>query len=271
MLPIVSIITINYNNFNGLSKTFESIFNQTYKFFEYIVIDGGSSDGSKELIEKYSDQITYWVSEPDKGVYNAMNKGVLKAKGEYLLFLNSGDTFYNNESLISALDYLHNIDIIAFDIHVYGKGYNQINTHPDELRFSFLFEQTFAHQSVFIKRNLFDKVGLYDEDLKIVSDWKFFIHALTYFKATYLAVHIVLCSYNLDGISSTGEGTFVRKKERNSILNEDFYLFKVDYEKSIENNNLLQMNRYKMLCQLERNKIGRKIVSTILKLLTKIF
>ena len=87
----LSIITINYNNKNGLQKTIDSVISQTFKDFEWIIIDGGSTDGSKELIEKYSQHITYWVSEPDKGIYNAMNKGIKVAKGEYLFFLNSGD------------------------------------------------------------------------------------------------------------------------------------------------------------------------------------
>ncbi len=90
----LSIITVNLNNKDGLQKTIDSVISQTFKDFEWIVIDGGSTDGSKELIEKYSDYISYWVSEPDKGIYNAMNKGIKVAKGDYLEFLNSGDIFF---------------------------------------------------------------------------------------------------------------------------------------------------------------------------------
>ena len=86
-MPKLSIITINYNNLEGLKKTFESVFMQTYQDFEYIVIDGGSTDGSKEYIAENTDKINHWVSEPDKGVYHAMNKGIVKASGEYLLFI----------------------------------------------------------------------------------------------------------------------------------------------------------------------------------------
>ena len=87
----LSIITINYNNLAGLQKTIESVVSQTFRDFEWIVIDGGSVDGSRELIERYANSFSYWVSEPDKGIYNAMNKGIVVAKGDYLLFLNSGD------------------------------------------------------------------------------------------------------------------------------------------------------------------------------------
>jgi glycosyltransferase involved in cell wall biosynthesis len=87
----LSVITINYNNAIGLRKTIESVVNQTFRDYEYIIIDGGSTDGSVDVIKEYADKIDYWVSEPDKGIYNAMNKGVAAAHGEYTNFLNSGD------------------------------------------------------------------------------------------------------------------------------------------------------------------------------------
>ena len=95
----ISIITINYNDKIGLSKTINSVLNQSWQKFEFIVIDGGSNDGGLEVIEQHKDKIDYWVSEPDKGVYNAMNKGIKVAKGEYLIFMNSGDTFYDDNVL----------------------------------------------------------------------------------------------------------------------------------------------------------------------------
>jgi len=99
----LSIITVNLNNKSGLQKTIDSVISQTYKDFEWIIIDGGSTDGSKELIEQYSQYITYWISEPDKGIYNAMNKGIVQAKGEYLQFLNSGDALYDKYVLDKIL------------------------------------------------------------------------------------------------------------------------------------------------------------------------
>ena len=95
---LISIITINYNNKSGLSRTIESVINQTYSNIQYIIIDGASTDGSKKIIKKYEHHISYWISEPDSGIYNAMNKGVDKAVGDYLLFLNSGDYLHGKHS-----------------------------------------------------------------------------------------------------------------------------------------------------------------------------
>ncbi len=108
----LSIITVNLNNSAGLRKTIESIVKQTFKDFEYIIIDGGSTDGSAEVIKEFADKITYWVSEPDKGIYNAMNKGILHAKGEYLLFLNSGDWLADDDLLSKVFCEPRTADII---------------------------------------------------------------------------------------------------------------------------------------------------------------
>src|SRR5574344_525947 len=108
----LSIITINNNDAAGLEKTIKSIINQTFTDYEYIIIDGGSTDESVEVIKKYTEHIDYWVSEPDKGIYNAMNKGINQTEGEYLNFLNSGDTYYDNNVLNKIKDWL-NYDIVA--------------------------------------------------------------------------------------------------------------------------------------------------------------
>ena len=102
----LSIITINYNNRDGLQKTIDSVVSQTYKNFEWIIIDGGSTDGSKELIEQYQDHCAYWCSEPDKGIYNAMNKGIEKAIGDYSLFLNSGDRLHDDTVIDKIVSFL---------------------------------------------------------------------------------------------------------------------------------------------------------------------
>ena len=106
-----SIITVNYNNYEGLRRTIKSVVCQTYKDYEYIIIDGGSTDGSAELIRQYTDHLTFWVSEPDKGIYNAMNKGVAHANGEYLNFMNSGDCFYD-ENVLQTLKAHLDSDIV---------------------------------------------------------------------------------------------------------------------------------------------------------------
>src|SRR5574344_588656 len=103
-MPVISIITVNKDNCAGLKFTIDSVLCQTFKDYEWIVIDAASTDGSVELIKQYQEHISYWVSEPDGGIYAGMNKGILKATGEYILFLNSGDLLVNNEVLQSIVD-----------------------------------------------------------------------------------------------------------------------------------------------------------------------
>lgn len=266
----LTIITINYNNLVGLQRTQESVVNQTWQEFEYVIIDGGSTDGSAAFIESCSDTIDYWVSEPDNGIYNALNKGIQKATGEYLLFLNSGDHFYSDEVLTNNVHHLSNHDIIAFDIQMLGQGRDFIHKHPDELLFSFLFEETFAHQAVFIRRTLFDTVGLYDENLKIVADWKFFIHAIAS-GYSYSNVHEVLSVFYFGGISSSYEGIFIRKEEREKVLKEEFSLYYSDYKLLQRQKELLEMNRFKMLLELEKTFLGRKTASFFFRIYITLF
>jgi glycosyltransferase involved in cell wall biosynthesis len=218
----LSIITINYNNLAGLKRTIESVVNQTWQEFEYIVIDGGSTDGSAEYIQSHSEKLDYWVSEPDKGIYNAMNKGIAKASGEYLLFLNSGDHLYSATVLAENHSAIKEKDLIYFNIvYVDEKGSYAI-AYPEALNFSFFYLDTLCHQSTLIKRTLFEKVGLYDENLKLVSDWKFFIVSLFKFDCTYSKVNATLSIYYLDGISADVDNKQLLNTEREQVLNTDF-------------------------------------------------
>ena len=245
--PLISIITINYNDKVGLERTLKSVINQTYCDFEYIVIDGGSTDGSKELIEKYNDKVNYWISEPDKGVYNAMNKGILKANGEYLLFLNSGDEFYTLNVLKENLKFIHTHDLIYFNINVIGEQDNFIKKYPSKISFSYLYNDTLPHPATFIKKHLYAKIGLYDENLKIVSDWKFFILALVKYNSTYQYVDAVFSIFYFDGISSRKENLEILLAEREQVLKQEFPLIFNDY------NNI---NQQKLLVQeLKMNRI----------------
>lgn len=244
--PIISIITINYNDKVGLERTLKSVTNQTYCDFEYIVIDGGSNDGSKELIEQYNNKINYWISEPDKGVYNAMNKGISKANGEYLLFLNSGDEFYNLNVLKENLKFIHTHDLIYFNINVVAEQDNYIKKYPSKISFSYLYNDTLPHPATFIKKSLFEKVGLYDEHFKIVSDWKFFILALVKYNATYQYVDAVFSIFYFDGISSRKENLTILLAERKKVLENEFPLINTDYSNINQQNLLVQelkMNR----------------------------
>ncbi len=111
-LPRVSVITVVYNGEAFLERTIQSVINQTYPAIEYIIIDGGSKDGTVAIIQKYQHNIAYWVSEPDRGLYDAMNKGLAVATGEYVLFLNAGDTFFDNHTLQNVfIHWQPNVDI----------------------------------------------------------------------------------------------------------------------------------------------------------------
>ena len=175
----LSIITINLNNREGLQKTIESVISQTFHDFEWIVIDGGSTDGSAELIKQYADHFTYWVSEPDKGIYNAMNKGIRQAKGEWLQFLNSGDLLYEKTTLQKIFDQEYSSDVLygnAKNINKDGSISDYIA--PDVLSYSHLYNGwPISHQASFFKRMLF--VGhLYNEHFRIVSDWEYCLNLI---------------------------------------------------------------------------------------------
>lgn len=168
----LSIVTINYNNYDGLKKTFESVVSQSFKDYEWIVIDGGSTDGSKELLEANQSLFTYWCSEHDKGIYNAINKGLAHAKGDYVQFLNSGDWLYESTTLEKAFGQIDNKNDIYYGDMVQVNVGNRLNpiTYQDELGFFFFPYNNICHQATFYRRSVFDN-NLYDESFSLVSDW----------------------------------------------------------------------------------------------------
>ena len=202
--PKLSIITINLNNRDGLRRTAESVISQTFRDLEWIVIDGGSTDGSRELIEQYSDHITYWVSEPDHGIYNAMNKGIKVAKGEYLQFLNSGDYLREPSTLNKVFSTSPIGDILYGDCAVKLPDDEMQEIHyGDTFTFKTLIDGSINHQSTFIRRGILEN-NPYDETLKIVSDRKFFIQqALARKKFVHIPLTIAVIDTN--GISSTND------------------------------------------------------------------
>jgi glycosyltransferase involved in cell wall biosynthesis len=221
----LAIITVNFNNLEGLKKTMESVLNQSWQDFEYLVIDGGSTDGSREYIESQQEKIKYWVSEIDRGVYHAMNKGIEKAKGEYLLFLNSGDHFYSPEVLEQNYKQLKDKDLIYFNLEVIDKDHNYFRVYPDNLSFSYLSKDTLPHPATFISRNAFKNAGKYDEGLMIVSDWKFFIEGICKYNLTYTKVEAILSTFYLGGMSALPENKAVILSERTQVLKTQFSVF----------------------------------------------
>lgn len=203
----LSIITINYNNSDGLRKTIDSIMCQTWRDFEWLIIDGSSSDDSKSIIEQVASKseanVSYWCSEPDKGVYNAMNKGIAKAKGEYILFMNSGDCIAYPSTLQDVFDDNQNADILfgyMMRKTLDGVPHN-IPSMKDHLYWEDFYFDTLPHQSSYIKRELFDKIGGYDESYPRLADWKWFVDAVVYNHASVLFLHEKLSVYECGGIS----------------------------------------------------------------------
>ena len=196
----LSIITVNYNNRGGLRKTIDSVICQTWCDFEWIVIDGGSTDGSKTLIEEYQDHFAYWCSEPDRGIYNAMNKGIAKARGEYLQFLNSGDVLYSP----ACLEEVFKLDIQSDIVEgvVLRSDNNKILQKYSGNVVERLIMATINHQGAFIKRSLFNDY-LYREDFKVVSDWIAWIYWLIISNHTYQHVSKVVVIEDMEGLSQT--------------------------------------------------------------------
>lgn len=205
----LSVITINYNNKNGLERTAQSVVGQTCMDFEWIIIDGGSTDGSVQVIEKYSAYLSYAVSEPDKGIYNAMNKGIDQATGNYCLFLNSGDSFYSPTVIAELYQKIGkdctetflvgNINIID------SNGHSHLHCNiPDEITGFYLYKSGGAipHQSTLTATALLKEYH-YRENYAIASDWLFAVEMLLLRNATIRRLDVVVANYDLNGVSFT--------------------------------------------------------------------
>lgn len=239
----LTIITVNYNNLGGLKTTFESVKNQTYQDFEFIVVDGGSTDGSFKFLEENTKAINYWVSEPDSGVYHAMNKGILKATGNYLLFLNSGDHFFNHNVLLENNEVIKDKDLIYFNLQVIEGQKTFIKSYPETLSFSYFVKDTLPHPATFIKREAFLKTNLYKEDFKILSDWKFFIDAICKYNLTYVKIDKTLSTFYIGGMSSNPNNRKLKHDERYQVLEQDYAVFLKDINDTLLYKNIVESFR----------------------------
>lgn len=248
----ISIITINYNNSKGLQRTLQSVTSQTFHDYEYIVIDGNSTDESVDIIKQYADKITQWKSEPDLGIYNAMNKGIKLSSGEYLLFLNSGDELFSNDSLSGISQQLHGEEIIYTNLIVRDNKKEYIAYYPDKLSFEYFIDESLPHPATFIKKELFERAGYYDENFKICSDWAFFIIAICRFNASYKHIATELSIFYFDGISSSDEYADTILAERKIVIDRDFPLFVNVYSELLKAKTLLQHINDSRLLKLAR-------------------
>jgi glycosyltransferase involved in cell wall biosynthesis len=249
----LSIITINLNNNYGLKKTIDSVLSQTFNNFEFIVIDGGSLDGSVEVLKEYLSGMVNWISETDAGIYNAMNKGIAKADGEYILFLNSGDFLVNNDVLKSVFSNSELVDIMSGDTLLINKaGKKKIIPAPEEFNLQNALMFGLAHASTFIRTSLFDRFGNYNEERKIISDWEFFVKAIVINKVSYKRIPITISYFDSNGISNKCQQLL--EKEKFDVLSEIYpseilgiikeYISLKTRENKIKNNGLIQAGIY---------------------------
>ena len=264
----ISIITINFNNKDGLRNTIESVVSQTYSNIQYIVIDGGSSDGSVDIIKQYSNKINYWISEPDKGIYNAMNKGIDVVIGEYCLFLNSGDCLHSTKTIENVVATKLNDDIIMGLIKYVPSdriGYTGIKK-PITL-FDFYKGSPIPHPAAFIKRRLLIK-HRYDETFKIVSDWKFFLQSIIIEGCSYNIINFIITDFLEGGISCSNK--FLLETERQSVF-EDLFpnSIRLDYVRFLNGGGYDETTYDKFFINLKSYKYSR-IIYTLSVLMVRV-
>jgi glycosyltransferase involved in cell wall biosynthesis len=227
----LSIITINYNNAAGLKKTLDSVAEQTYTDFEHIIVDGASTDGSVDEIIAYSQspianrhKIT-WISEPDTGIYNAMNKGVRMAEGEYTLMLNSGDYLVDNRVIENIIPLLDGTDIIQGnvisiinDVEVVNRGYGKSN-----ISFLDAMGGKFLHQASCCRQELFEKYGMFDESYKINGDTVFYAKCLAFGNASFRYVDVNVAYYDIEGVSADPNNKWVKIRREEDMRYEQMF------------------------------------------------
>jgi glycosyltransferase involved in cell wall biosynthesis len=217
MQPKLSVITIVYNNVKDIERTMLSVLNQSYPNIEYILIDGASNDGTQAIIEKYSNQLAIFVSEPDQGIYDAMNKGLALATGDYVLFMNSGDEIYAPETVRDVFETEDSADIYYGETEMYNEQWKSLGQRrhcaPENFNWrSFKYGMSVGHQAIYIKRAI---TSPYDLQYKYSSDIDWVIKAAK--KASSIVnTHIYVAKYLVGGMS---------KKKHLASLSERFRIF----------------------------------------------
>lgn len=212
-----SIITTNFNNLAGLRRTRDSIYSQTFRDFEWIVVDGGSTDGGEDYIRKHKEEMTWWCTEQDSGIYNAMNKGVKHAQGEYLLFLNSGDILFAPDTLEKVTSTTLDADVVYGDwTEALPRRRRRKRNSPEKVNFYSFASRPLCHQTAFIRANLL-KQSPYDETYRICADWAKWLK-LSKNGCTFQHIPITICHFQLGGFSY--RAVKERREEHERILRE---------------------------------------------------
>ncbi|WP_294957653.1 glycosyltransferase family 2 protein [Sulfurovum sp.] len=217
--PLITVVTVVFNGEKYLEKTIQSIINQDYDNVEYVIIDGGSTDNTIEIIKRYENQIDYWVSEPDGGIYDAMNKGITLATGEWINFMNTGDLF-NNFKIVKLFfsGNLNNYSVLYGDtINMYGDNKCVLDrVHPIETMYKKL---PFSHQSTFVRRPLLKRYS-FNTDYKICADYDFF-YRLYIEKYKFKYLDNIIAHFDMDGVSQNYYKPLKDMKKIVSIYEKD--------------------------------------------------
>ncbi|WP_435172165.1 glycosyltransferase family 2 protein [Paenibacillus glycanilyticus] len=202
--PEIAIITVTYNCEQDLLRTFESIRSQKRAIAEYIVVDGGSTDGTLPLIRMNGDIVHQYVSEPDKGIYDAMNKGIALTRAPYLLFLNAGDTLYDEDTLNAIIDELRSsdTDLLYGDVLLAKDNDQWVKRQPRKVGLSYLFVNNLCHQTMIFHRRLFERFGMFDIQEPLLADFKFLLGLTLSGEVTMRHIGRIVCCYPLTGVSS---------------------------------------------------------------------
>lgn len=261
----ISIITINRNNAEGLERTIKSVIKQAYTNYEFIIIDGASTDNSVNIIEQYSADITLWISEKDTGVFNAMNKGIQRSTGDFCYFLNSADVFANDNVLKDIFEsQTYTAPFInGHQINNFGNYTQKVPCLNRPLTLFDFYWGTIKHQATFIRRDLFNTYGLYDEKLKITSDWKFFLQTIGLKNEQPIFVDVDIVLFEWDGLSTNPQLMTLHVNERTQVLDENIPKpIQSDYE------NFHETSDYRYIIDTMKNS---SVCTFIIKSLVKIF
>lgn len=200
--PLISIITVSFNSVKTIEETIKSVIAQTYPKIEYIIIDGGSNDGTIDIIKKYENRISYWISEPDKGIYNAMNKGIIKSSGDYILFINSDDQLYASNTIDSCIRYIDDsVDVLYGDL-VFNYINKQVIRRSESTLENFNKYMPLFHPATIVKKVLLDQYK-FDEKYRIAADYKL-LYTLYKAKYSFKKIDVIVAVFNaVDGVSNT--------------------------------------------------------------------
>lgn len=245
--PKISIVTVCYNAVDTIEATLVSVINQTYANIEYIVIDGGSKDGTCDIVKRHLDKISFFISEPDHGIYDAMNKGVLKATGDYINFMNAGDSFYSDTVLSQVVPFLEKKTVV-----VYGKIMRILKDcrfvgkieHLEELA----NKDVIPHQAAFIRLD-YQKNNLFDTSFKSSGDYKFFYDAFFRDHCSFQFINMIVANFDSEDNGMSRSNIFIGYKE-------DLKIKGIPYDSNREN----EINK-----QVNRQKIKRLIISVLPK------